>query len=168
MLDERKAWPGSSTASYDRRVSAFPPKPGLAKTQGLPFLRQRCIRLWQGSDHFWRQLLESADTMSEGAVRDEAGGRVYYGSTSIVLPVASRGGLVPDQDRETISKLLAYDVHARVRALRVACLEARLRCSEPLGKVSADIEVGFDESGIRARIDVEAPALDESQRVVGE
>ncbi len=107
--------------------------PGLAKTSGLKLMQSRTVRLFQSSDYRWRELFEAADVISEGAVRSEQRGRVYYGSTSVLLPAVSRGGLVPDEDLHTVQQLVAADPHARIRAVRIACLEAQLRSAGPIG-----------------------------------
>ncbi len=134
--------------------------PGLAKTRGLPLVRQRRLDLWQSADYRWRELFEAADVMSEGATREEPGGRIYYGSTSVLLPVVSRGGLVPDEELAQVSRLLAADPHARVRAVRIACLEAELRSGGPMGRVRAELVVRPDPRGARIDVEVEAPVFE--------
>jgi hypothetical protein len=130
--------------------------PGLAKTLGAPLLRSRKLEFWQSSDYRWRQLFESADVMSEGATREEPDGPVYYGTTSVLLPTVSEGGSLPDAQLAEAVQLLRSDPHARVRAVRIACLEAQLRASGPLGRVSAELSVRRDRRGVRVDVDVEA------------
>jgi hypothetical protein len=130
--------------------------PGLAKTLGVPLLRSRKLELWQSSDYRWRQLFESADVMSEGATREEPDGPVYYGTTSVLLPTVSEGGALPDAQLAEAVQLLRSDPHARVRAVRIACLEAQLRASGPLGRISAELAVRTDRRGVRVDVDVEA------------
>lgn len=130
--------------------------PGLAKTLGAPLLRSRKLELWQSSDYRWRQLFESADVMSEGATREEPDGPVYYGTTSVLLPTVSEGGSLPDAQLAEAVQLLRGDPHARVRAVRIACLEAQLRANGPLGRVSAELYVRTDRRGVRVDVDVEA------------
>jgi hypothetical protein len=136
--------------------------PGLVKTRGLPLFRRRSVELWQSVDYRWRELFESADVMSEGAVRNEAGALVYYGSTSVLLLLQSRGGSVPDAHAAQMVHILAEDPHARLRAVRVACLEAELRSPGPIGRVSAELFVRADPRGVRVDVDVEARVLVES------
>lgn len=131
--------------------------PGLKKTGGLPLLHQRTLELWQSSDYRWRELFEAADVMSEGATRTEPEGSVYYGSTSVLLPLASHGGLIPDDEVDHVLRLIAADPHARVRAVRIACLEAQLRSEGTLGRVRAELFVRRGGRGIRIDIEVEAP-----------
>lgn len=122
----------------------------------MPVVRRRSVELWQSSDYRWRELFEAADVMSEGATRDEPEGPVYYGSTSVLLTLESHGGLVPDAELEQLLSLVPSDPHARLRAIRVACLEAQLRSGGTLGRVQAEVTVKRDPRGIRVDIDVEA------------
>jgi hypothetical protein len=130
--------------------------PGLKKTHALPLLSTRKVELWQSSDYRWRELFESADVMSEGATRDEPDGKIYYGSTSILLPFSSRGGLVPDDQAEQVARLLTRDPHARLRATRVARLEAQVRSAAPIGRVRAELGVKVVAHGIQVGVEVEA------------
>ena len=97
--------------------------------------------------------------MSEGATRQEPAGPVYYGSTSVLLPVKSCGGMVPDAELGSLLELIAHDPHARLRAVRIACLEAQLRSHGALGCVRAELVVRRDPKGIRIDVDVEAPIV---------
>ena len=130
--------------------------PGLKKTHALPLLSTRKVELWQASDYRWRELFEAADVMSEGATRDEPDGRMYYGSTSIVLPFSSRGGVVPDDQAEPIARVLTRDPHARLRATRIARLEAQVRSAAPIGRVRAELGVSVVAQGIQVSVEVEA------------
>lgn len=137
--------------------------PGLAKTRSLSLVRRRELELWQSSDYRWRDLFESADVVSEGATREEPGGRVYYGSTSVLLPTVSRGGLLPDEDLPQVARLLGADPHARLRAVRIACLEAELRSGGRIGRVRAELVVRPDPRGARIDVEVEAPVFSEGR-----
>jgi hypothetical protein len=131
--------------------------PGIAKTRGLPLVRHRFVELWQSADYRWRELFETADVMSEGETRDEPAGRVYYGSTSVLLsfkPPVSKAEL------RAIERMLAVDPHARLRAVRIATLEAQLRAGGQLGRLRAELFVRRDARGVRLDIEVEAPVLD--------
>lgn len=134
--------------------------PGLRKTRGLPLIHRRQVELWQSTDYRWRELFESADVMSEGATRQESDGPVYYGSTSVLLPRASRGGSIADEELGAVFQLLRADPHARLRAVRIACLEAQLRAGGTLGPISAELVVRRDTRGLRVDVDVEARVLD--------
>jgi len=130
--------------------------PGLKKTHALPLLNSRKVELWQASDYRWRELFESADVMSEGASRSEPDGVVYYGSTSILLPFSSRGGLIPDDLAEQAARLLTRDPHARLRATRIARLEAQVRSAAPIGRVRAELGVSVVAHGVQVSVEVEA------------
>ncbi len=142
-------------------------RPGLAKARTLPLVRTKTVELLQSVDYRWRELFEAADVMSEGATRSEPDGPVYYGSTSVLLTRASRGGLVPDAELDVVRRALACDPHARVRAVRIACLEAQLRSQGPLGRVRAELVVRDDPRGIRIDIDVEARVYEERAHKLG-
>jgi hypothetical protein len=133
--------------------------PGLAKTVGAPLIRARHVQLWQSSDYRWRELFEAADVMSEGATRQEADGTVYYGTTSVLIATESHGGKIADGQLADAVQLLRHDPHARVRAVRIACIEAQLRASGQLGRVSAELSVRPDRRGVRFDVDVEASVL---------
>ena len=152
----RRTLLASAAVSYDRWVKARARGPGLKKTHALPLLSTRTVELWQSSDYRWRQLFEAADVMSEGATRDEPDGKMYYGSTSILLPFASRGGLVPDDQAEQVAHLLGRDPHARLRATRVARLEAQVRSAGPIGRLRAELGVSVVKHGIQVGVEVEA------------
>ncbi|MDF3069478.1 MAG: hypothetical protein K0R38_5079 [Polyangiaceae bacterium] len=116
----------------------------------------RKVELWQSSDYRWRELFEGADVMSEGATRDEPDGQTYYGSTSILLPFSSRGGLIPDDQGEQVVRLVARDPHARLRATRIARLEAQVRSAAPIGRVRAELGAALVPSGVQVSVEVEA------------
>lgn len=101
-------------------------------------------------------MFEHADVMSEGACRTEATGSVYYGSTSIVLALESQGGHIPDEAAGRIVRLLRFNPHARVRAIRIACREAQVRATVPLGQVRAELTFSQQDAGIIIDVDVEA------------
>ena len=130
--------------------------PGLKKTHALPLVATRKIELWQSSDYRLRELFENSDVMSEGAVKREPEGDTYYGSTSIVLLFASRGGIVPDEQAELLARILTRDPHARLRATRIARLEAQVRSGGPIGRVRAEFDVKAAPRGIQVSVEVEA------------
>ncbi len=137
------------------------PGPGLAKTRDLPLVHSRTVELYRSSDYRWRELFEQADVMSEGALRDEPEGSVYYGTTSLLLPRHSldcrtQAGL------DELARLARGDPHARLRAVRIACREAQLRARGPLGSVSAELSVRVDARGIWIDVDVHAPLTEQA------
>jgi hypothetical protein len=145
-------------------VKARPRRPGLAKAGAQRFVLSRQQEVWQSVDYRWRELFEKADVMSEGAVRRDADGPIYYGTTSVLLPYVSAGGLVPDEFATSVTRLAARDPHARVRAIRIACREAQVRSKDPIGKVRAEFVVRPDSRGVRIDIDVEAPVHESPAR----
>jgi hypothetical protein len=146
-------------APYDHVVKR--PGPGPHKTKGLPIVEQRTVQMWRSADYRWRELFESADVISEGATRNESDGPTYYGSTSVLLPLESRGGRVPDADAGRVLRVIAVDPHARLRAVRIACLEAQLRAGAPIGRIHAELFVRRDERGVRIDVDVEARVFEQ-------
>jgi hypothetical protein len=120
--------------------------------------------MYRSTDYRWRELFESADVISEGATRDEAEGSVYYGSTSIVLLLRSRGGSVDDDQFDDVKRLVGNDPHARVRAVRIACLEAQLRAGGPIGRVRAELFVRKAPEGVRLDVEVEASVFDDAEQ----
>ncbi len=137
-------------------------RPGPKKVQRLPIGSRRSCVLLQSVDYTWRELLEGADVVSEGAVRREVEGLVYYGSTSVLLVPTVHHQKYTDADLEMLANLLTADPHARVRAVRIACLEAQLRAGCDIGAVKAELTIRRDTRGVRIDIDVEAPVLSES------
>jgi hypothetical protein len=152
----RRTFLAGAAVSYDLGVKPRARGPGLKKTHALPIVSSRKVELWQCSDYRWRELFEGADVMSEGATRDEPDGKMYYGSTSIVLPFSSRGGLVPDDQAEQITRLALRDPHARLRATRIALLEAQVRSAAPIGRVRAELSASVAAHGIQVSVEVEA------------
>lgn len=132
-------------------------RPGLAKTRELPLVFARPTTLVRATDARWKELFDRADTVSEGSVRDEKAGRVWYGSTSLILPVD------PAQ-APFLTALAARDVHVRLRALRTAHREACLRAPGRLGRFSCEIRVEPDPRGMRIDVDVQAPLIERRAR----
>jgi hypothetical protein len=138
--------------------------PGTAKTKALAIGSTRTLELWQSADYRLRELFETADVMSEGATRSEPDGATYYGSTSVLLPFSAHGGAVPKERAREIARLIANDPHARIRAIRIACLEAQIRSGAPIGRVRAELFVRRDARGIRVDVEVEARVFKGSER----
>ena len=146
------------------RPGAKPKSPGLRKARGVPLVERRTLELYRSSDYRWRELFECADVMSEGATRAEPDGATYYGSTSVLLPFSAHGGAVPKERAREIARLIANDPHARIRAIRIACLEAQIRSGAPIGRVRAELFVRRDARGIRVDVEVEARVFKNSER----
>ena len=138
--------------------------PGPVKARALSLGKTRTLELWQAADYRLRELFEAADVMSEGATRSEPEGATYYGSTSVLLPFVSQGGAVPKDRAADITRLIASDPHARLRAIRIACLEAQVRSGAPIGRVRAELFVRQEKRGIRVDVEVEARVFKNSER----
>jgi hypothetical protein len=132
-------------------------RPGLAKARRLPYVLAHTTTLLRAAEPSWRELFERADVVSEGCARDEASGRAWYGSTSLVLDV-------PEIDRATLAAVVARDIHVRLRAVRTAHREASLRAPGRLGRFSCEIQVAPDPRGVRIDVDVQAPLIERRAR----
>jgi hypothetical protein len=137
-------------------------RPGLAKSRGLPLVLSRHATLVRAPDPRWRELFERADTVSEGSVRDEKTGRVWYGSTSLILRVepAEACGAEPG----LLAALARRDLHVRVRAVRIAHREACARSPCRLGRFTCEMRVEADARGVRIDVDVQAPLIERRVR----
>jgi len=105
----------------------------------------------------WRELFESADAISEGAAKDEPEGRVWYGSTSLILELPVETSL---EDRAQLLAIAKKDVHAHVHALRCAHREAQSRAPGLLGRVTCELHFSEDPRGLRIDVDVQAPLIE--------
>jgi hypothetical protein len=130
-------------------------RPGLAKARALPLVRAHHTLLVQTSEPPWRLLFDRADVVSEGGVRDEANGRAWYGSTSMVL-------LHGQEERDTalITALASASGHVRLRALRLAHREASVRAPGRLGRLMCEIHITPVRGGVRIDVDVQAPLIE--------
>lgn len=129
----------------------------MVKTSGIPRPSKRAFELWLCPDYWWRELFEHADVMSEGATRAEPGPATYFGTTSILLPSVAHGGRLSQAEVDICRPLVARDVHARVRAIRIACREAEVRAGAPLGRIRAELRSVSDPRGLRLDVEIEAP-----------
>jgi hypothetical protein len=145
--------------------------PGIVKARRAPLVVARKMLVVRRSPARWREWFDEADIVSEGSARQESDGRVWYGSTSLVLPVGSFAASVDGGQHgvQTVEKdavalmarLAEKDVHLRVRALRIARREAALRAPSRLGRVVCEIRVLCEDRGVRIDVDVQAPLIDE-------
>jgi hypothetical protein len=119
----------------------------------LPLVIARPTLLLRAQDARWSQLFDRADVLSEGGVRDEVHGRVWYGSTSLILPTE-------DGDVALLAALAACDLHVRLRAIRAAHREACLRAPSRLGRIACEIRICADPRGVRVDVDVQAPLIE--------
>jgi hypothetical protein len=133
-------------------------RPGLAKARGLPLVLTRRGTFVRAPDPRWRQLFERADAVSEGSVREEDAGRVWYGSTSLILsidPAEACGA-----DHPLLAALARRDLHVRLRAVRIAHREACARSPCRLGRFTCEMRVESDARGVRIDVDVQAPLIE--------
>jgi hypothetical protein len=137
-------------------------RPGVAKSRGLPLVLARDGSLVRAADPRWRELVDRADTVSEGSVRDEKAGRIWYGSTSLILRVDSAdvGGAEP----AFLAALVRRDLHVRLRAVRIAHREACARSPCRLGRFTCEIRVEADTRGVRIDVDGQAPLIERRAR----
>jgi hypothetical protein len=107
----------------------------------------------------WRELFESADAISEGAARDDGNGVIWYGSTSMILPLPNRTA----QERSYLAAVAARDVHVRLRAVRTARREAAMRAPGVLGRSTCEIQIASDPRGVRIDVDIQAPLIESAE-----
>ena len=105
----------------------------------------------------WRELFERADAVSEGSCREEAEGRVWYGTTSLILPLPLP---VTHEERHFIAAVAARDLHVRLRAIRIAHREAQSRAPGALDIVMTELRVSHDPQGVRIDVDIQAPLIE--------
>lgn len=115
---------------------------------------RRAVELRASVPGAMADFVRTADVVSEGAVRDESGGRVYYGSTTLLLVPGERAR---EMGHAELCAHLAWDPHVRLLALRVAVREATQRAGARVGPASAEITFRQVAGGILATVDVSAP-----------
>lgn len=136
--------------------------PSLAKTRGERLLAVRSASFVKSSDHRFRELLAAADAVSEGGARVEKHGPVWYGSTSLVVPLPLSGA----PERHFFAEIAKRDPHVRVRAIRFAQREAVSRAPRPLGPATCEVRFSPDERGLRIDVDLQAPLIEERRRTL--
>lgn len=130
--------------------------PGLAKARATLLSETTSVRT---SDAVWREAFAEADVLSEGAVRDETEGRVWYGSTSLLVPLDAR--LTAPYEPHALAE---RDLHARLRATRIARAEAQVRAPASLGTIQCELRFSKDPRGLRVDVDVEAALIESPKR----
>jgi hypothetical protein len=98
-------------------------------------------------------MFERADIISEGSARDEGAERMWYGSTSLILPAEAH-------QASFFAAVAERDVHVRVRAVRAAYREAASRAPGRLGRFSCEVRMSPDPRGVRIDVDVQAPLIE--------
>lgn len=128
----------------------------MVKSRPAPIVEQR-VRYWvRCADYLWLKFFEAADVVSEGAIRVEGVGRVYYGSTHIRLLHAAFPGNGPLDTAEGLERIARADPHVRVRAIRLACLEAQIRSGAEFDSVRTELAFLTESRALRISVDVEA------------
>jgi hypothetical protein len=130
--------------------------PSLKKARA-PALLERRGTFVRTSEGRWRELFAAADAISEGAVKIEPGGRVWYGSTSLILILPTG---TPEEERAELRALAEKDVHVHVHALRCAHREAQSRAPGMLGRTVCELRFDDDPRGLRIDVDVQAPLIE--------
>jgi len=108
------------------------------------------------ADYQWKHLFEGAEVISEGAVRRDAEGATYFGSTHIRLSDTTHPIQTAELDTRTFRQLIHVDPHARLRAMRIACLEAQIRSQSQFASVRTEITFVEESHAIRISVDIEA------------
>jgi hypothetical protein len=123
----------------------------------MPDLVERSGPFVRTTEGRWRDLFALADAMSEGGVKEEQSGRVWYGTTSLILglPVET-----PVEDRAFLRALAEKDVHVHLHALRCATREAQSRAPGMLGRTVCEVRFSEDPRGLRIDVDVQAPLIE--------
>ncbi|HEY2511359.1 MAG TPA: hypothetical protein VGI39_10905 [Polyangiaceae bacterium] len=110
-------------------------------------------------DARWREAFDTADAVSEGAACAESKGRVWYGSTSLILHLEATS----TEERAFLAAVAERDLHVRTRALRVAVREAQVRAGAPLGRSQCEMRFVVDPEGVRIDVDLQAPLIEGSK-----
>jgi len=140
----------------DAERSAGAAGPGLAKTKTSLLTLTSSVRT---SDAVWREAFAEADVVSEGAVREEPEGRVWFGSTSLIVALDAR--LTAPYAPHTLAE---RDLHARLRASRRARAEAQVRAPASLGKTQCELRFSAHPRGLRVDVEVEAALIERPKR----
>lgn len=111
--------------------------------------------LVRGSSARWKELLDTADVMSEGGEREDDGGPAWFGSTSLIVAVDATS----DEERRFMASVAVRDPHVRLRAIRIARREASSRASAPLGRATCEVRASADPRGVRIDVDLQAPLI---------
>lgn len=150
---------GLDTITVPTVTSPRPLRPGLAKVRTPPILLRRRPELVATLSARVLELFEAASVISEGDARNDDGALTYYGTTSLLFPRASAGGLVPDADDAALAFALRNDPHARLQIVRVAHREASSRAGAEIGPVRAELSVAIGPRGVMVSVDVMARIL---------
>lgn len=106
-------------------------------------------------------LLGSAEILSEGAIRETEGSPTYFGMTMITVDLeraATRLRLDPLEDGPALARRVARSAELRLRALRIARLEAERRAGGRLpGVMRAELAARSQGTEVLVDVEVELP-----------
>jgi hypothetical protein len=131
--------------------------PSIAKARRVALVSTDRRSRLRVNEPAWRELFDRADAVSEGSCRDEAGERVWYGTTSLILPLPEH---TTAEERHYLAAVASRDLHVRLRALRYAHKEAQSRAPAPLDRSTCEITVSGDPNGLRVDVDIQAPLIE--------
>ncbi len=129
--------------------------PGLRKARTPDAVQTREVSYFRAFAPDVRRRIEEASTLSEGAIREESEGPVWFGTTSLIVGL----GGVPLELHPAFHGLLTHDLHARARIVRLAHREASLRAPGTLGRLQCDIRFEKTSDAVRIDVDVQAPLI---------
>jgi len=135
--------------------------PGLKKAKLPALLRERWVRLLALTEGRIRELVDEADIISEGGVREESGVSTYYGTTSLIIGT----DVLEGASTEVITHVLRCDPHTRLRLVRVAHREATSRIAGRAGALSLEMEIDVTAQRITIRIDAVARVMSRHRAV---
>jgi hypothetical protein len=133
-------------------------RPGLVKGRRPQLVAVSSTPRARTNEAMWRDAFDEADAVSEGAARVEARGSVWYGSTSVILPLPAGS----DRERAFLVAVAERDLHVRTRVLRMAVREASVRAGSILGRSQCEMRFTVDPGGVRIDVDVQAPFIEKS------
>ena len=142
-------------------ISTMAIGPGLKKAKLPPLLRERWVRLLAVTEGRVRDLVDGADIVSEGGMKDEAGVPTYYGTTHLIIRADAFEGI----ESEVVAHVLRSDPHTRLRVVRVAHREATSRILGRPSRLLLDIEIDIKPNCITIAVDVVARVTDKSRAI---
>lgn len=108
-----------------------------------------------------RTLLDCAEILSEGEIREGEGEASYFGSTMVTIDLARaarRLRIDPGRDGPALAEWAGRSAELRLRVLRLARIEAERRAGDRLpGTMRAEVEAGAVGAAIHVDVEVELP-----------
>jgi hypothetical protein len=127
--------------------------PSIAKVRRPRALRRRDLTLFTLSDDALREIMSTADVVSEGKTSTTGAELRYDGTTSIQISF-SQFETDPRVTRATIIEVIAACPHLRLRATRIAHREAASRAHGMLSTLSSATSVSVSNERIAIVIEV--------------